>query len=135
MSEATPCPEPLERLDPDPAVAVFALRYPSEGEAGRTHDVALTPDGFWSCECFPWLEHDECKHVHDARARWYSRRVCLHGLTFDEEGVRECLLCGLRYDRIGYLARHRAAITEAFRERRRAPASPWTGAERSDDPS
>ena len=59
MSEATPCPEPLERLDPNPAVAVFALRYPSEGEAGRTHDVALTPDGFWSCECFPWLEHDD----------------------------------------------------------------------------
>ena len=141
MSEATPCPEPIERLDPHPAVAVFAMRYPSEGEEGRTHDVALTPDGFWSCECFPWLEHDECKHVHDARARWYARRDCDHRLVVDERDFeaqahdRICVFCGACYDRGAVLADLRAVIVERFRSRRRAPPSPWSGAERSADPS
>lgn len=135
MSEATPCPEPLEVLDVgDCSVALYALRYPSESEPGRTHDAALSADGFWSCECFPWLDEDECKHVHDARARWYARRDCAHGLTLDEDGWRICLFCALAYRRSTFLSELREDITERFRARRRAPPSPWSGQERSDDP-
>lgn len=142
MTQRTPCPEPLERLDVDPRVAVAAWRYPSASEPGRTYDVALAPDGTWSCECWPWLDEDACKHVHDARSRWHARRPCAHRLLATEASLgnqglvltRLCVLCGLSYDRAPILDRLRAAIVERYRAKRRAPPSPWTAEERSDDP-
>lgn len=134
MTQRTPCPEPLERLDVDPRVAVAAWRYPSASEPGRTHDVALSPEGWWSCECWDYLEHDECKHVHDARARWYARRPCTHGLLVSEGTERICVLCGLVYDR---WARVLAPLREACRRRwsLSGVVSPWTAGERSEYPS
>lgn len=132
---ATACPEPLEVLDVDRRVAVAAWRYPSVSNAPLTYDVALAPDGTWSCECWPWLDEDECKHVHDARARWHVRRECTHALLITEAPHRICVLCGLRYNRDAFLDDLRLAVIERYRARRRAPPSPWTGAERSEDPS
>ena len=43
-------------LYPDPRVARFALRCRSESDPARTRDG-------WSCECWPFLKHDKCKHV------------------------------------------------------------------------
>lgn len=65
---------PVEVLRPDPRVARFALRFPSRSSPGRTYDVALSDEGHWSCECFPWLKDDTCTHVDTARAAWARLR-------------------------------------------------------------
>lgn len=59
---------------------------------------------------------------------------CRHPLvvdTKDQDGgfMRECVECGLRYDRSAVLA----ALERAIRERHRLPPSPWTAWERSMD--
>lgn len=113
MTARTPCPAPTP-LDPEPEVALAAWRYPSTSMPGVTYDVALAPDGSWSCECWPWLDED--------------------ALLFSEGGYRECVLCGTRYDRAAFLLRLRDLVVERFRARRRAPPSPWTPEERSNDP-
>lgn len=133
MSQATPCPEPLESLDVDRRVAIAAWRYPSTSEPTRTYDVAIAPDGTWSCECWPWLDEDECKHVHDARARWYARRRCTHGLLFTDGAARACFLCGERYDRSAFLASLRALCLRRWSLS--GVESPWTAEERSTDPA
>lgn len=137
MTQRTPCPAPTP-LDPQPEVALAAWRYPSTSMPGVTYDVALAPDGSWSCECWPWLDEDACKHVYDARARWHGEafeaNACSHALLFSEGGYRECVLCGTRYDRAAFLLRLRELVVERFRARRRAPPSPWTPEERSNDP-
>lgn len=135
-----------ERLSPDPSVAAAAFRYRSRSVPGRTYDVAFAPDGTASCECWPFLNKDACKHIVHAqellaieRAPTPSR-ACTHRLTFTElawgdlqgqHRARTCLFCGLAYDRDAALAR----LQEAIRERYRLPSSPYTAEERSRDPS
>ena len=77
MTAATPCPEPLEVLAVDPAVGLYALRYPSGSRENVTHDVVLllTESGpAWQCYCEDATlgGEDACKHVVDARRRWVA---------------------------------------------------------------
>ena len=66
-------------LDPDPRVAVFAVAIPSESKAGLAagtfYDVALTPAGHWSCDCWRGLKDSACKHVLEARRVWAILRA------------------------------------------------------------
>jgi hypothetical protein len=60
-------------LHPDKRVALFAARFESESTPGLTYDVALWPDGRWTCECWPWLKEHRCAHV--AKAAGWLRKV------------------------------------------------------------
>lgn len=89
----------------------------------------------------PCPDEDECKHVHDARARWHSRRACTHRLTFDhriyEDGWlvgRECFFCGEGYDRTARVLEPLRALC-LRRWSLSGVESPWTADERSEDPS
>lgn len=62
-------PEPV-RLDPDPRVARFCLRYRSGSQEGVTYDAALMRQGWWSCECWPYHREGRCAHTADAERRW-----------------------------------------------------------------
>lgn len=141
-------PDPI-RLAPDPLVAQAAWRFPSRSAPGRTYDVALAPDGTFSCECWPFLKVDECAHVAAAerlmrreaarterQAELDSRKGCRHPLTVDEDCdlgtgrlLRRCVGCGYSYDRGAWRRRTRDEI----QARHRLPSSPWSAAERAGD--
>jgi hypothetical protein len=141
-------PDP-ERLTTDDGAVRAAWRYPSASTPGRTYDVALSPEGYWSCECFPFLEDDACVHLealqlffrresarNERQAQLDWRLGCRHPLTVEEwhedgNAHRVCVGCGAHYDRSTVRVRLEADI----RERHRLPASPWSAAERSEDPS
>ena len=55
------------RLQADRRVALAAWRFESQSTPGQTYDVYLAPSGAWSCECWPFLKRDTCKHVVAAR--------------------------------------------------------------------
>lgn len=142
-------PDP-EQLTTDDGAFRAAWRYPSVSKPGRTYDVALSAEGFWSRECMPFLRDDACVHLdalqlffrrerarEERQAKLNARHGCRHPLVVTEECdlgtgrvMRVCVGCGLRYDRTPHAARLEADI----RERRRLPSSPWTAAERSEDP-
>ena len=92
-------PEPVEVLEVDPRVALWAARWPSSRVEGVSYDVALLsgePQGFcatcegadpwngdlpnggcvcvrrppsWTCSCPGFTYRDQCQHVR-AAARW-----------------------------------------------------------------
>lgn len=76
------------------------------------------------------------RRANERQAQIDERLGCRHPLTVDEDGpdmahIRVCVGCGLDYDRSEVIA----GLREAIRARRRLPSSPYTGAERSEDPS
>lgn len=158
-----PLPPPApERLPIDPDVGVAAFRFPSRMAPGRTYDAALLwgedcgePVLYWDCTCWPFLKVDRCQHVDRARvllaneerseerqAQLDARLGCRHPLTVDEleedwaeqrtRVHRECVGCGLRVENRGDVFDR---LEHDIRERHRLPSSPWSGAERSDDPA
>lgn len=66
---------PVVVLEPDPRAFRFAVRFRSRSAPGRTYDVALSVEGYWSCECFPFLKDDTCAHLDAARAAWARLRA------------------------------------------------------------
>jgi hypothetical protein len=65
---------PVLLLEPDPRAFRFAVRFASRSSPSRTYDVALSNEGWWSCECFPFLRSDTCSHLDAARAAWARLR-------------------------------------------------------------
>jgi hypothetical protein len=143
-------------LEPDPAVAHWAVRWPSTRDPRVTYDCALMVGeggpAYMECSCAGFSFRDACKHVawtmalvraEQRQAVLDARLGCRHPLTVDEEELlpdeyeqpaavwRTCVACGEAYDRLAVLAR----LREDIRARRRLPPSPWTAEERSHDPA
>ena len=62
-------------LEVDRRAFVFGVRFASVSRPGDTYDVARSSEGYWSCECWPFLNRDRCGHVDDARRAWERLRA------------------------------------------------------------
>jgi hypothetical protein len=141
---------------PDAWCAVCEGADPWCGDLPNGGCVCRPGRPYWTCSCKGFTYRDACRHVVEAmrelaleprreerQAQLDSRLGCRHPLTVDEieedwaeqrtRVHRECLGCGLRVENRGdYFDRLEADI----RERHRLPSSsPWSAAERSEDPS